>query len=275
MESILVINDNSAEARHAAEFALFIAQKMHANIVMANVYKRHHKIHEKVVDGSFDDADATDADVPEWVSFLKSLGGEFKPHITMFDHDGKDESKLADYINKHGIWMMVKGSTGEMTTRAAQRNFKAHIVLNKVHCPLLLVPKNWAIKSIESIAYITDLRYSRTQIAEYLSTLVKPWQGSFSIAHLTAKGLPQINENCAIELFDSCTRQNDNCSTISFNYISETDFKVAADVMVNGLKNDILALVNHHYYIEDLLCPSKKDTDQTTVDNIPLLIFPI
>jgi hypothetical protein len=274
MKNILVINDNSAEAKNAAEFALYIAQKMQVNIVLANVYKHQHKIHKKVANGTFNDTDAADLDIPAWVNFLKSLTGGFKPHITMLDHDGQDESKLADFINKHNIWMMVKGTSADMTTSAAQRNFKAHIVLNKVLCPLLLVPKNRAIKAVENIAYITDLRYSRTQIAEYLTELVKPWQGNLSIAHLTAKGLPNITEDCAIELFDSCTRQSVNCGPISFNYVNETDFKVAADVMVNGLKNDILAIVNHHYYIEDILCSNIKGTS-LAADNIPILIFPI
>lgn len=274
MKNILVINDNSAEAKHAAEFALCIAQKMRANIVMANVYKHQHKIHKKVVNGAFNDADEANLDIPAWVNFLKSLTSGFKPHITMLDHDGQDESKLADFINKHNIWLMVKGISADMAKSVAQRSFKAHIVLNKVRCPLLLIPKNRPIKAIENIAYITDLRYSRTQIAEYLTELVKPWQGSLSIAHLTAKGLPNITENCAIELFDSCTRQNVDCGPISFNYITETDFKIAADVMVNGLKNDILAIVNHHYYIEDLLCSNIKGTS-LAADNIPVLIFPI
>jgi hypothetical protein len=40
------------------------------------------------------------------------------------------------------------------------------------------------------------------------------------------------------------------------------------------LKNDILAIVNHHYYIEDLLCSNIKGTS-LAADNIPILIFPI
>jgi hypothetical protein len=40
MKNILVIDDNSAEARHAAEFAFLIAQKVKGNILLANTQKR-------------------------------------------------------------------------------------------------------------------------------------------------------------------------------------------------------------------------------------------
>ncbi len=36
MKTLLIINDNSPEAKHAAEFALVIAQKMQANIMLVN-----------------------------------------------------------------------------------------------------------------------------------------------------------------------------------------------------------------------------------------------
>ena len=39
MKTIIVINDYSTEARHAAELALNIAQKVNANLLLANAVK--------------------------------------------------------------------------------------------------------------------------------------------------------------------------------------------------------------------------------------------
>ncbi|BAU55071.1 hypothetical protein MgSA37_03252 [Mucilaginibacter gotjawali] len=47
MKNILVYNDNSAAATHAAEFALYIAQKMGANIILANTFKKHEALLKK------------------------------------------------------------------------------------------------------------------------------------------------------------------------------------------------------------------------------------
>ena len=51
MKTLLIINDNSSEAKHAAEFALAMAQKLQANIVLMNTSVINRKVIEKVPAG--------------------------------------------------------------------------------------------------------------------------------------------------------------------------------------------------------------------------------
>ena len=51
MKTLLIINDNSAEARHAAEFALAMAQKTQADILLMNTSVKAKKIQEKIPAG--------------------------------------------------------------------------------------------------------------------------------------------------------------------------------------------------------------------------------
>jgi hypothetical protein len=276
MKNILVINDNSAAATHAAEFALTIAQMVKANILLANTVGVNNKAVVKVPSGDFPGnifESTSKSEMLKRLLMLKKPQNGFMPLIEEFDNSTMDESKLADFINKNQIWMMVKGMADESPAANAKRNLNAHLVLNKVLCPLLLVPENWRLKPIERIAYIADLRYCRKQIVHYLTELAKPWKADLSIAHLTAKGLPDMDEKYALCLFSHEVCSNINYDRLFFNHVKEKDFATVVDVMINGMHNDMLVLVNHHFHIEEIL--GRYITDKLPEPiTIPLFIFP-
>jgi hypothetical protein len=274
MKSILIINDNSAAATHAAEFALYIAQKMEANIILANTCKRHSRTYEVAHAGSHAENRETSfqTNAADLLS-LKNLAIEFKPQIEEFDWCEMDENKMAGFINRNDVWMMVKGMPVNPAGVSSQKNLNAKIILNKVLCPLLLVPENWEIKTLERIAYIADLRYCRVEIVRYLAQMAKPWRALVSIAQLTAKGLPDMAEKYALSVFNEAVCPNVNYDLLYFNNVKEKDFTRVVDVMINGLHNDLLVLVNHHFHIKEILGPYITDTLPEPV-SVPVLIFP-
>src|ERR1035437_4959056 len=112
MKSIFVINDNSTEAVHAVEFALAIAQKMQANILLANIAGVNKMISIKVPAGTIPENVLFDPTVSHTLELLKFLNNNqscFKPEIEEFDISNMDESKMTELINRKQIWMMVKG----------------------------------------------------------------------------------------------------------------------------------------------------------------------
>ncbi len=274
MKSILIINDNSAAATHAAEFALYIAQKTEANIILANTCKMHNSRYEIVKAGQDEENFAAPCqNNTANLLLLKNLAIEFKPQIEEFDCSAMDENKMAEFINKNNVGLLVKGMADEAGYRAAQKSLNVHVILNKVLCPLLLVPENWEIKTLERIAYIADLRYCRLEIVRYLAQLAKPWRALVSIAQLTARGLPDMAEKYALSVFSDEVCPNVNYDLLHFNNVKEKDFNRVVDVMINGLHNDLLVLVNHHFHIKEILGPYITDTLPEPV-SVPVLIFP-
>jgi hypothetical protein len=146
-------------------------------------------------------------------------------------------------------------------------------VLNHVRCPLLLVPEKSQVKGFEQIVYIADLRYCRTQIVRYLAELALPYQANILIDHLSAKGLPDIEEQYALKVFDDEIAAKVDYKRLLFNNIRERDLIRAVDVMINGMHADLLVVVNHRYHFEEIL--GGYITHELPVHiTIPLLIFP-
>src|SRR5476651_1441086 len=110
MKTILVINNNSAVSDHAAEFALYIAQKMQANILLANCCEKYNNVFETVLeDGFYERAESIFAAIAPNLLHPEYIAAEFRPQIEEIDCSEMDENKLADFINKNNIWLLVKG----------------------------------------------------------------------------------------------------------------------------------------------------------------------
>jgi hypothetical protein len=273
VKNILVFNDTSAAATHAAEFALYLSQKMRVNIILANTVKKVNSPEKKIAAGHSEEShNQLFTDVTLNMLLLKNHAVEYKPRISVVDFAGT-ATNLADFINKNNIWLMVKGTGDEATATSQHPAVNAHLILNKVRCPLMLVPENWTIKTIEKIAYVADLRYCRIPVVCFLAELARPWRAFLSIVQLTARGLPDMYENNALSVFNDVICPKVNYGHLLFDHIKEKNFATVVDVLVNGLHNDMLALVNHHFHLEEILSTHSTGKLPGPID-IPLLIFP-
>ena len=276
MRTILIINDNSSEAKHAADFAFVIAQNVQANIMLMNTSEVTRKIIEKVPAGNISKTDIEVQFISGLLHHLKSLSSgqtSFKPEIQELDISNKTESEVIELINRNHIWMMVKGMPDIMPASSAKRSINIHNVLNRVLCPLLLVPEQWQLKDIERLVYVADLRYCRIQIVRHVAELAKPWRAALSIAHMSAKGLPDMAEKYALTVFSEEVSQKVNYDELFFNNIKERNLAKVVYVLINGMHNDILVMVNHRFHFEEIVGRYITDTLPLHI-TVPLIVFP-
>ncbi|MFI5136455.1 MAG: universal stress protein [Sphingobacteriales bacterium] len=285
MRKLLIINDNSPEAKHAAEFALSIAQRVEVDLMLVNTFQKTRKAVEKVAAGiivkggadiySYQESKA--CPFSEIHNHLKALNNKlqegFKPEIEEFDLSGMNENEVIDLVNRNHIWMMVKGMADEEPAAHTKMPVNIHSVLNRVLCPLLLIPVRWALKDIERLVYIADLRYCRIQVVRYLADIAGPWDASLSIAHMSARGLPDMDENYALTVFSEEVSNNVNYDQLFFNNIKEKDLSKVIDVLISGMHNDVLVMVNHQFHFEEIIGRYITETLPQLI-SVPLLIFP-
>ena len=273
MKTILVITDNSSAAEHAARFALLIAQTLRAKVLLAHNCPIEVGPAERVLaSGNIKEPVCLEANhVFDHLTALNDASNGFKPEIDELNIADKEDSQLIEFINQDHIWMVVKGMAFDAITEVHQINLNS--VLNRVQCPLLLIPENWPLKHIERIAYLADLRYCRIGIVRYLEELAGATGADLSIAHLSAKGLPHMAEDYALSVFSDEVSNNAQYERLFFNNIRERDLPTAVDVIINGLHANLLAVVNHRFHFEEIM--GMYITNELPLYiTVPLLIFP-
>lgn len=267
MKTILVINDRSPAAEHALKLALNIAEKMKSNILLANTRYVGSSFAQPSLAGpglEFSEDDTNDT----LKEIKQTLPG---PEIIETDISSMDENQLAQMIHKNEIDLLVKGMPEKSPKNNSGPNI--HHLLNKVLCPLMLVPECWQLKNIERLVHIEDLRFCRTRMVSYLAAMAEAFGGSLSVAHLSANGIPDMEAQYAErvfrkEIYDRLTFKN-----IFFNNIKEKDIKKAIDIIINDMHNDVLAFVNRRFHFEEIMGRYLTDVLPPHI-TVPLLIFP-
>jgi nucleotide-binding universal stress UspA family protein len=274
MKTILVINESSSAAHPAVLLAISIAQQTGAHLLLANIRPVSKKL--PVNPHALVPMNTPDAFVPEPMdSLLEELDminhhdNPFKPDIQVLPAATYAEADIVALINKHHVWMVISN----VQDYAAKGKLNLQTILNKIQCPLMLVPENFDQKSFDRIVYTADLRYCRIEVLRYLMALAKPYQASLLIAHLSASGLPHLDDNYAEMIFKESIYPLLSYPQLNYQNIRERDMNKAVDVLVNGMDTDLLVLENHRFHFEEILGMSIPDRLPSHLV-LPILIFP-
>lgn len=261
MEKILFIHDNSPRSRRALEFAISLADKLNTTLLLARTNVQQHAGRLKVLAGNPVVQPATPA---------SHGSAEIVQHtLSEINISAMDARELAQLVNKEGIGMMIKCATEYRMPGALNMD----ILMSHIHCPLLLIPGNWAIKDLQRIVYLADLRYCRNDITRYLARLARACGAQLSVAHLTKEGMVHIEETYAHRLFDEQVKSQLKYDQLGFHYTRERDLIKAIDVLVKGLQHDLLVMTRNRYHFKQLITQSLNSRLPTYIQ-VPLLIFP-
>lgn len=274
MKKILLINDGSTAVDTAAKMAFQIARYMHAEILIVQTYNEPIVSATKVLAGM----PAIAVSKPEseendrLFRLLRSDEQHYGYQLSIPTTSIKlaHVADIADLASRTACWLIVRGC-GQMPGDETPIDFQG--LLNRLRCPLLLVPENWAGNPIRRITYMADLRYCRMNVMRHLANWAVASQASLSLAHLSKDGLVPIVESYGLDLFANIVRQLPGCS-LSFNNIRETDIHRATDVLINGLHSDLFVLVNRRYHFKEII--GERLTDKLPEGmGIPMLFFPL
>jgi hypothetical protein len=274
MKTILVFNDNSPEAVNAAEFAMAIAQKVEAEILLLNLLKlgQNELISSNTKEGNTIRTIAADAGLTRHLYRLPKNDG-FKPAICDIDASGFTIEGISELVINKNIWFMVKGLETSRVTHLALTHINVQSILNRVACPLLLVPAKYKERGFGNIAYTVDMRYFRPHIARFLADFAQAYHANLIVEHLSAKGLPHLDDKYALSLFHDNVKTKIKYDKLYFNNIKERNLDAAMDVIVNTLHADLLAFANHRFHFEEIFGQNINDSLPEQIP-VPAIIFP-
>ncbi|MBD1386554.1 universal stress protein [Mucilaginibacter rigui] len=263
MEKILFIHDDSPGNFRALTFAISLAGKMDAQLLLAHTFLPAKVRREKVIAGN---TGSKLTRIPDTSPALPESNANKTCELNILGMNAKQAAQL---INKEGVRMIIKVAVEYHTPTSLNLD----TLLNHIYCPLLLIPDNWSLKDMERIAYLADLRYCQTHIVRYLANLAAACGANLSVVHLTKHGMVHMDEAYAHQLFNEQVRRKVKYEQLGFNYTRETNLIKAADVLTNGMHNDLLVMTKNRYHYNELVGPAINSTLPSHI-HCPLLIFP-
>ncbi len=281
MKTILVLTDFSIRAGYAAEFALQIALNTKSDILLC------HALELNLTAGSAPEfswpvADhlllkkETTVELKEQVKHLKDLlpkdSEAFKPFITYTTDYGLLAQTAENLISVNQIDLVVMGSHKSTGLARFILGSHTHTVLDKLNCPILLVPESLQFRGIKNITYATDLTFNNDKVINFLKQLANPFRANISVNHILplASDLKKAGEDDGILIVAHTTPD----TPVYYHCIKNNNVKnCLLDIAGRG-QVDILTLVHKRYdFFQNLIHNS---LSKQLADNalVPLLVLP-
>ncbi|MDB5029872.1 hypothetical protein [Mucilaginibacter sp.] len=262
MRNILLFIDDVAEAQPLAKKALKIANQCKANLQLCNVAAS--QVKEKLIIHHYDDILLDECDDVDMEGLAQQLNitdqteGEFASVVNCLEINSFSSLTIKEMVVSNHIWLVIM-DTGNRALK----------VIENINCPVLLLPQYIACSDFNKIAFVTDLRYCDLGVLSFL----KVFNAQLFITHLSAPGLPDMNEQYAQEILETI------CSIVSYekmflvNLKKNKNIKNRIDAMIGIFEIKMLTLVNKKHHTFERLFDNFPQEAQI-YNNLPTMILP-
>ena len=282
MNTILVLTDYSIRAQYEAEFAMHIAMKVKANILLFNAIEiiENAPIAGQIAWPIADHLALKQEGLEDLKELAKNLGrvafadapNTFRPEITCLNDFGKLSALAPKIVAEKAVDLVIMGSHKSHGLARFLFGSHTHDVLDTINCPVLLVPERLKFKKIDTIAYATDLTFSDFKVVNYLVKIAGPFDSKILVSHVSPYGLPGLEMDKAIE--HSVNELFVNHPKVFYTSVKGDNIpKRLLEISGSG-KADILALVHKRYGFFESLFHSSISKKMADTGKVPLLNLP-
>jgi nucleotide-binding universal stress UspA family protein len=270
---MLFIN-NVIHAESLAKKAMLIARQCKANLLLCHVVKNPINtalvVHHDDDEFDFDENDCFDIqDLARQLTAAEQPQNVFTPVVTCLEISTFSPRIIDEAVINHSIWLMIMDEQQLNKPENTPLDDQALKVISNINCPLLLMPRDFDLGYFNKIAYATDLRYCDLGVIKFLKVFNAP----IFVTHITAPGLPGLDERYAQEILSEEISTKANYGKMFLRNITSENVKSALEAVLDTIEVKMLALVNKkHKTFERLFGNLPERT--LSYHNLPTLIFP-
>jgi nucleotide-binding universal stress UspA family protein len=276
MKTILVLTDFSINADYAVQYALKLAQKIEANLLLCNIYElpqdarmTGRKAYEQ---NSIEDQSELSARLKTEIDKYKE--GLFRPELSQCSYPGSVADRINEIAGKNEVIMGVVSSHNANWLSTLISGNHTRNIIEAADFPILMIPYQIRFSNYKSIAFATAMNYTDITVLESLTGLAKHMNSEILVTQVADAFADKKFELKELKQFFNQIPGKINYPNIRY-YIFENR------TIINGLtwltthvEIDLLVLVHRRRnWMQKLL--SGSITQQLAVFfNKPILIFP-
>lgn len=284
MKTILVLTDFSIRAQYAAEFAMQMAFKTGANLILCNAIElaEHNPVAQPIawpVAGHLSLQEESMMDLKYLANHLKNLTPRnlketvHQPVISCIAGFGKLTGLASSIISQKAVDLVVMGTHKSNGLIRFLFDSHTHDVLDNINCPVLLIPGSLGYKGINSIAYGTDLTFSNNKVIPYLAEIAEPFKADILVTNILPPDISlekQANKILTHQEGPAVQGQ----TKITYTSVPGGNIPKSLLEISGAGKADVLALVHKRYGFFEKLFHSSISKRMVDIAEIPLLILP-
>ncbi|HVW15511.1 MAG TPA: universal stress protein [Mucilaginibacter sp.] len=284
MGNILVLTDFSENSFRAAEWALLLAEKSRAALVIYHSYLGVPVIPYDTYTGQHFEPEPLariDEELKKTLSeFAKRLedkavqndSNDFKPVIETELGEGNLGVNVKELVEKKDIELVVMGSTGKTSLGRLLMGNRITEVIEKIKAPVLIVPLQSRPAQLEKVTFAVNFDDSEIQAFHLLAHLSERFRFSIEIVHVITAGENYDDESKRALM----EKLHNGKRIVNMGYHAVKGRSVLSRLNRECKKNgcDLLAMTHRQYSLLQRMFHKSTTRAALHDQKLPLLIFP-
>ena len=233
MKTILYATDFSKNAEKAFQFALKIAEKHSAKLIMLHIFDIPPVFGHPY--STIGPAEMTKQASKSWESSLKELSEQYISDINpsfMAIQNTSAVKGILSVIKKHKPDLIITGTKGKSLLMEISIGSTTKALVNQSPIPVMAIPKNAEYKDFDNVLYASDFREVDLDAIEQLIAFVKPYKPHIRLIHVSA--INEYDGHQKMEWFKDLVKENISYQKISFELLlSDRVFERLTNYMQN------------------------------------------
>jgi len=273
MKTILVPTDFSKNAENALHYAVNIAKRMQAKIILLHAFhieNNNAPLPLNMVDKQIETAKKKSDAYLDALCDSASRSSKCSIDYISSENFLIDEIlKLTEERNIDLIVMGTQGASGKFGKQIFGTN-SSHVI-EKAKCPVISVPERNLHSDINTIVYATEYLNSDITCLQNIADLAKLFDAEIQVIHISQ--FNDADSKKALESFKSKVTKNVSYKNISFELLIGNNIEQRIETYVEEEVVDLLVMSAHHRSLMDKLFGKSITKVMAFYLNIPLMVF--
>lgn len=275
MFTILCPTDFSEAANNAVLYASEIAKNLHGRLHLTHIV---HPTYVAVDSNGLFMADVGLEEQQEASNErLDKLAKELTTNditVTVSTEYGFWDTALSDLKEKVKPDLLVSGTQGAGSVFSAKFfGMNTMDMIQRIDCPVLVVPPHYKFSQMEQIVYATDYQFEDIDHAEFVVKLAKITSASMSFVHVSANPKEAKNDQVVMDWFKEMLEQQVKYPKTNYSLLVNQDTDKALERFVTDTEVDLLCVSMRHKSVLQQLF-SHSHTYKFVADAVvPVLVF--
>lgn len=221
MKKILFTTDFSTNAEKAFSFALNMAEKHQAELILAHVFDIPNVYNYPV---EYNPSEMKSGMIKDWQHTLKDFFDNYdtkvKAQFVAIEHPSVVKGILS-IIETHKPQLLIVGTRGKSRIKEVIFGGTTKDLVKQSPIPVMAIPEHTVQKDFAKVLYASDLRENDIQAISKLIQLVEPYQPEIQILHIHPDSEYEGIEK--IDSFKELVKENIDYELISFEILRSDD----------------------------------------------------
>jgi nucleotide-binding universal stress UspA family protein len=273
MKTILVPTDFSKNAENALHYAINIAKRMQAKIILLHTFhieNNNAPLPLSMVDKQVEVAKKKSDDQLKALYNSVSHGSNHPIDYISSENFLTDEIlKLTEERNIDLIVMGTQGASGSLSKQIFGTN--SSTVIEKAKCPVLAIPEGALTNYIKKIVYASEFIDSDIPSLQNIANLAELFEAEIQVIHISE--FDDADTQKVLEKFKSKVTKNVSYKNISYKLLAGHNVEERIESYMEEVKVDMLVMSAHQRSLMDKLFGKSITKVMAFYLKIPLMVF--